>query len=139
MPLVPRPNLARAFSTARLATGLSLRDFCRKHHLDPSRYARLESGHWTPSRLATLEKYALAIGVQPGSRDGQILQCAWMIDRFRQNPAHRGKTLQAVVAELRRLSHSPPSEADLLVSLLKRTGKVPGGPSELPPLKRVSP
>ena len=139
MPLVDRPILGRAFRFKRLSTGLSLREFCRKHHLDPSRYAKLERGRWIPSRRATLEKYALAIGVEPGSRDAKALEGIGLLDRLRQNPEYQGLTVHAVLAKLRSGSSSPPSEAELVDSLFKRIGKLPGGPSEMPPLRRVLP
>ena len=131
--------LARLFCSFRRCAGLSLRAFCRKHGLDRAQYARLESGRWTPSRLATLEKYAVAVGFRRESHDWQGLMGAWTIDRLRQLPEYQGMTLQAAIAKLKGESPSLRTDADLLESLYQRIGKRPGGPSELPSLKRIVP
>ncbi|MBI2921602.1 MAG: hypothetical protein HYY18_11020 [Planctomycetes bacterium] len=141
MPIVVRSLriLARLFCSFRRCAGLSLRAFCRKHRLDPGQYARLESGRWTPSRLATLEKYAVAVGFRRESSEWRSLVGAWAIDRLRQLPEYRGMTLQAALAKLKGELPAHRTDADLLESLYQRIGKRPGGPSELPPLKRIVP
>jgi transcriptional regulator with XRE-family HTH domain len=52
----------------RMAKGLTLREFCQAHRLDPGNYSRLERGLFpAPQRENLLEKYATALGITRGS------------------------------------------------------------------------
>lgn len=54
----------------RLATGMSMREFCLANKLDPGNYSRLERGIFpAPDRHETLERYALALAIRPGTND----------------------------------------------------------------------
>ncbi len=51
-------------------TGLSLREFCLKHQIDPGNFSKLERGVMeAPQGQDTLERYALALGVKKNSDD----------------------------------------------------------------------
>jgi transcriptional regulator with XRE-family HTH domain len=59
---------AKYLKQLRLATGLSLREFCLEHGIDPGNYSRLERGLFPPpQRDELLEKYASALGLERGS------------------------------------------------------------------------
>lgn len=52
----------------RLAKGQTLRAFCLEHGLDPSNLSRMERGLYPPPQShELLEKYAVALGLKPGS------------------------------------------------------------------------
>lgn len=52
----------------RLAGGNTLREFCLNHGIDPGNYSRLERGLFPPPQSHELmEKYARALGLEPGS------------------------------------------------------------------------
>ena len=52
----------------RAKGGLTLREFCQRHKLDPGNYSRLERGIFAPpQREDLLEKYAIALGLKRGS------------------------------------------------------------------------
>ena len=54
----------------RLARGQTLREFCLEHGIDPGNYSRLERGLFPPPQSHELmEKYARALGLEPGSDD----------------------------------------------------------------------
>lgn len=56
------------FRSRRQALGLSLRDFCKKHHLDPGNVSKLERGQLSPPQSKDkLESYARALALVPGS------------------------------------------------------------------------
>lgn len=56
------------FKAKRQALGLTLRDFCLKHKLDPGNMSRLERGLLPPPRNGNrLEEYARYLGLKPGS------------------------------------------------------------------------
>lgn len=62
------PIFARRLKELRLETGLSLREFCQKHGIDPGNYSRLERGHFPPpQKTELLSKYAAALGLESGS------------------------------------------------------------------------
>ena len=68
----------------RLNRGWTLREFCLQNDIDPGNYSRLERGLFPPPhRPELLEKYATALGLQPGSDD-------WM-DLFDVAAAERGE------------------------------------------------
>lgn len=54
----------------RLDRGQTLREFCLEHGIDPGNYSRLERGLFPPPQSHELtEKYARALGLEPGSDD----------------------------------------------------------------------
>lgn len=54
----------------RKATGLTLREFCQKHGLDPGNYSKIETGRFAPpQKHGLLEKYAHALGIFQGTDD----------------------------------------------------------------------
>ncbi len=54
----------------RLRTGLSLRQFCVKHNLDPGNVSRIERGlAMPPQSRDKLEEYATCLGIQRESDD----------------------------------------------------------------------
>lgn len=55
-------------------TGLSLREFCATHDIDPGNFSRLERGVMEPPHGAdTLERYALALKIERESDDWFLL------------------------------------------------------------------
>ncbi|NLE39450.1 MAG: helix-turn-helix transcriptional regulator [Pirellulaceae bacterium] len=72
----PRGNIKMAskFSTKlkelRVSKGRTLREFCLENKIDPGNYSKLERGHFPPPESHDLlEKYAMALGLKPGSDD----------------------------------------------------------------------
>ena len=66
--------MATAFSefvkAKRKATGMTLREFCHAHGLDPGNYSRIETGRFAPpQKQELLEKYAQALGLAEGTDD----------------------------------------------------------------------
>ena len=57
------------FKQKRLALGLSLRQFCHEHGLDPGNISTLERGRLAPPQHDKLEEYARLLGLQEGSDD----------------------------------------------------------------------
>ncbi len=58
----------KLLKTLRMAKGLTLREFCQSHRLDPGNYSRLERGRFpAPQKEELLEKYATALGLSRGS------------------------------------------------------------------------
>ena len=55
------------FKDKRLATGLSLRQFCLEHGLDPGNISKLERGRLAPPQHDKLEEYARLLGLQEGT------------------------------------------------------------------------
>jgi len=53
----------------RISKRVTLREFCDKNKFDPGNYSRLERGIYAPPKEDLVEKYALALGLQPGSSD----------------------------------------------------------------------
>ena len=52
----------------RMTKGITLREFCLAHKLDPGNYSRLERGLFPPpQREELLEKYAMALDLRRGS------------------------------------------------------------------------
>ncbi len=52
----------------RLEKGLTLREFCLKNGFDPGNYSKLERGLFPPPEShELLERYALALELEPGS------------------------------------------------------------------------
>ena len=61
-------KFAAYFKDIRLKTGLSLREFCLKHDLDPGNMSRLERGLVSPpKKREKLEKYARFLKLKKGS------------------------------------------------------------------------
>src|SRR5580693_7900072 len=49
----------------RIANGVTLRDHCERHHIDPGNYSRLERGLFAPpQKEELLAKYATALGIK---------------------------------------------------------------------------
>ena len=63
------PNaFSRLMRQLRVEQGTTLREFCQQHGFDPGNYSRLERGFYPPPEgRELLEKYALALGLAPGS------------------------------------------------------------------------
>lgn len=60
----------RFFKESRQKRGLTLRQFCLDHGLDPGNISKLERGKLAPpSSRALLEKYATCLGIEEGSDD----------------------------------------------------------------------
>src|SRR3989338_11644970 len=58
------------FKAKRQALGLTLREFCLKHELDPGNLSRLERGLLPPPQdREVLEKYAKCLALKSGSDD----------------------------------------------------------------------
>ena len=58
------------FKKLRLATGVTLREFCLKNSLDPGNLSRLERGVVSPPQSREkLEEYAKLLGLKKGSDD----------------------------------------------------------------------
>lgn len=54
----------------RKASGLTLREFCLAHGLDPGNYSRIETGRFAPpQKQSLLERYAKAFGLTEGTDD----------------------------------------------------------------------
>ena len=52
----------------RLNSGRTLREFCFANGIDPGNYSKLERGRFAPPESRELlEKYAIALGLKPGS------------------------------------------------------------------------
>lgn len=62
------------FKAKRQALGLTLREFCLKHQLDPGNLSRLERGLLAPPQdRKLLEQYAEHLGIRPGTADWYTL------------------------------------------------------------------
>ena len=58
------------FKEKRIALGITLRNFCREHGLDPGNISRLERGRLrAPQKRETLERYAKCLSIERGSDD----------------------------------------------------------------------
>lgn len=57
------------FKQKRLELGLSLRQFCLEHGLDPGNISKLERGRLSPPQHDKLEEYARLLGIPEGSDD----------------------------------------------------------------------
>lgn len=57
------------FKKKRLELGLSLRQFCLKHGLDPGNISKLERGRLAPPQHDKLDHYARLLGLEKGSDD----------------------------------------------------------------------
>jgi transcriptional regulator with XRE-family HTH domain len=58
------------FKERRIATGLTLRAFCREHHFDAGNISKLERGVFPPpDSEEKLEEYARALGLRSGGTD----------------------------------------------------------------------
>lgn len=57
------------FREKRLALGVSLRQFCLRHGLDPGNISKLERGRLAPPQHDKLEEYARLLGLAEGSDD----------------------------------------------------------------------
>jgi len=57
------------FKKKRLELGLSLRQFCLEHGLDPGNLSKLERGRLSPPQHDKLEEYARLLGIPEGSDD----------------------------------------------------------------------
>jgi transcriptional regulator with XRE-family HTH domain len=110
----------------RLESGLTLREFCLQNGFDPGNYSRLERGLFPPPEShEVLERYAVALGVKPGSDQ-------WL-ELFDLAAAERGRipddimSDQAVVDKLpvffRTMRGKPlsPEQLDQLVDRTRRS------------------
>jgi len=55
------------FKQKRLEQGVSLRQFCLKHDLDPGNISKLERGRLSPPQHDRLEEYARLLSIPEGS------------------------------------------------------------------------
>jgi transcriptional regulator with XRE-family HTH domain len=63
-------QFGRFFKEKRLAQGLSLREFCRRHELDAGNHSKLERGVLPPPESRErLERYATMLGLEEGTDD----------------------------------------------------------------------
>lgn len=63
-------NFGGLLKRLRLQRGWTLREFCLRNSIDPGNYSRLERGLFPPPQgTELLEKYARALGLEPGSDD----------------------------------------------------------------------
>ena len=63
-------SFGECFKDKRQALGLTLREFCLKHKLDPGNLSRLERGLLPPPKdRKLLEQYAGHLKIKPGSAD----------------------------------------------------------------------
>jgi transcriptional regulator with XRE-family HTH domain len=63
-------TFAEFFHGTRIATGLTLRQFCIHHGLDPGNISKLERGILPPPESREkLEQYAQCLGLRPGTDD----------------------------------------------------------------------
>ena len=61
-------KFASMLKRIRLRHGVTLREFCLKNGFDPGNYSRLERGLFPPpENHELLERYAIALGIKPGS------------------------------------------------------------------------
>lgn len=75
----------------RLEQGLTLREFCLKNGFDPGNYSRLERGLFPPPEShELLERYAIALGMKPGSDQ-------WL-ELFDLAAAERGKIPEDIMS-----------------------------------------
>jgi len=64
------PVFGELFKAKRQALGLTLREFCLKHKLDPGNLSRMERGLLAPPQdREVLEKYAEALELKSGGDD----------------------------------------------------------------------
>lgn len=64
------PVFGEFFKVKRQALGLTLREFCLKHKLDPGNMSRMERGLLPPPQeRQRLEEYAEYLALKPGSDD----------------------------------------------------------------------
>jgi len=65
-----RISFGEFLKTRRIATGKTLREFCREHALDPGNMSRMERGLLPPPRdREKLEAYAGYLGLKKGSTE----------------------------------------------------------------------
>jgi len=57
------------FKEKRIALGMTLREFCEEHNLDPGNLSKLERGRLSPPKEKKLEEYALYLKIEKGSDD----------------------------------------------------------------------
>jgi transcriptional regulator with XRE-family HTH domain len=63
-------DFGQFFQEKRIATGLTLRQFCLRHGLDPGNLSKLERGILPPPESGEkLTRYAHYLGLKPGSDD----------------------------------------------------------------------
>lgn len=139
MALISMPFLRSLFRALRLRRGyVTVQAFCEAQGLRRTRYAEIEEGFWVPSSVSTLKRFACALGTGPGSDVWPEIRGIWIVDRYRQDPARAGLSFHEALEEL--TGGTPAKlDADLVETLLRRSGQRPGGPSEMPPLKRKLP
>lgn len=57
------------FKSKRIEQGLTLREFCKKHRLDPGNLSKMERGQLKPPSGEKLEEYARYLAIIKGSTD----------------------------------------------------------------------
>jgi transcriptional regulator with XRE-family HTH domain len=83
---------ANLLKKLRVATGLTLREFCQRNGIDPGNYSRLERGRFlAPESPDILERYAVALGLRRGTDD-------WL-EFFDAAAASRGKIPQDLLSD----------------------------------------
>jgi transcriptional regulator with XRE-family HTH domain len=85
-------KFAEMLKRIRLKQGVTLREFCLKNGLDPGNYSRLERGMFPPPEShELLERYAIALGIKPGS-------CEWL-ELFDLAAAERGRIPEDIMSD----------------------------------------
>lgn len=57
------------FKERRITLGLTLREFCEKHDLDPGNISKLERGKMSPPKEAKLKEYAKCLRLKKESEE----------------------------------------------------------------------
>ncbi len=85
-------KFAAMLKRIRLEHGMTLREFCLKNEIDPGNYSRLERGLFPPPEShELLERYAIALGLKPGSDQ-------WL-ELFDLAAAERGKIPEDIMSD----------------------------------------
>jgi transcriptional regulator with XRE-family HTH domain len=57
------------FKARRIASGMTLRQFCLQHKLDPGNISKLERGLFSPPQQEKLKEYAKLLGIKEATDD----------------------------------------------------------------------
>ncbi len=71
-----RAVFGKLFREYRRKVRKTLRAFCRETGLDPSNVSKVERGRLNPPTGEKLKRYAVGVGIEPGSAEWQKLQDA---------------------------------------------------------------
>ncbi len=115
------------FKNRRLALGLSLRQFCLEHKLDPGNISRLERGLMPPpSSREILEKYASYLNIAKSSNDWYTFfdLAAASVGRIPDDFMKDEELVKKLPIIFRTLRGKQPTAAELdeLAELVRRNG-----------------